>query len=66
MNRGDRPMSTAPFPSEYRASRVLLHVTSLPSQYGIGDMGPAAFAWIDRLHEAELVAEPATGSHWVW
>ena len=36
----------------YRASGVLLHVTSLPSPYGIGDMGPAAFAWVDRLHEA--------------
>jgi 4-alpha-glucanotransferase len=31
---------------------VLLHVTSLPSPYGIGDLGPAAFAWVDRLHEA--------------
>ena len=36
----------------YRASGVLLHVTSLPSPYGIGDLGPAAFAWVDRLHEA--------------
>src|SRR5438046_6057082 len=36
----------------YRTSGVLLHITSLPSRYGIGDMGPAAFAWIDRLHEA--------------
>jgi len=26
-------------------------VTSLPSPYGIGDLGPAALAWIDRLHE---------------
>src|SRR5258707_8456536 len=41
-----------PFPSEYRASGLLLHVTSLPSPYGIGDVGPAALAWIDRLHEA--------------
>ena len=31
---------------------MLLHVTSLPSAYGIGDLGPAAFAWVDRLHEA--------------
>jgi 4-alpha-glucanotransferase len=31
---------------------VLLHVTSLPSPYGIGDVGPAAIAWIDRLHDA--------------
>ena len=41
-----------PFPPGYRASGVLLHVTSLPSPYGIGDLGPAAFAWVDRLHDA--------------
>jgi 4-alpha-glucanotransferase len=41
-----------PFPSQYRASGLLLHVTSLPSPYGIGDVGPAALSWIDRLHEA--------------
>ena len=45
-------MSLPPFPPEYRASGLLLHVTSLPSPYGIGDVGPAAVAWIDRLHEA--------------
>src|SRR3989449_8657209 len=45
-------MSLPPFPSNYRASGVLLHVTSLPSPYGIGDVGPTALAWIDRLHEA--------------
>ncbi len=44
--------SFPPFPAEYRASGVLLHVTSLPSAYGIGDLGPTAFAWIDRLCEA--------------
>jgi len=41
-----------PFPPKYRASGVLLHVTSLPSRYGIGDLGPGSFAWVDRLHEA--------------
>lgn len=41
-----------PFPPGYRASGVLLHVTSLPSPYGIGDLGPAARKWIDLLHEA--------------
>ena len=41
-----------PFPPGYRASGVLLHVTSLPSPYGIGDLGSAAFSWIDRLHTA--------------
>src|ERR1700746_910836 len=46
---------TMRFPSSLwgqRASGVLLHITSLPSRYGIGDMGPGAFAWVDRLHEA--------------
>jgi 4-alpha-glucanotransferase len=41
-----------PFPTEYRASGLLLHVTSLPSPYGIGDLGPSAFLWIDCLHDA--------------
>ena len=41
-----------PFSSGYRASGLLLHVTSLPSPYGIGDVGPAALTWIDRLEEA--------------
>jgi len=45
-------MSLPPFPPEYRASGLLLNVTSLPSSYGIGDLGPAAVAWIDQLHEA--------------
>ncbi len=44
-------MKLLPFPPDYRASGVLLHVTSLPSPYGIGDVA-AAVAWIDRLHEA--------------
>ena len=43
---------TSPFSPEYRASGLLLHVTSLPSAYGIGDLGPEAFAWVDRLHDA--------------
>jgi 4-alpha-glucanotransferase len=47
-----RGASVPPFPPGYRASGVLLHVTSLPSPYGIGDLGPAAFAWVDRLHDA--------------
>jgi 4-alpha-glucanotransferase len=41
-----------PFPTDYRAAGVLLHVTSLPSPYGIGDLGPSAFSWVDRLHNA--------------
>jgi len=40
------------FSPNYRGSGILLHVTSLPSSYGMGDLGPSAFAWIDRLHDA--------------
>ncbi len=29
-----------------------MHVTSLPSPYGIVDVGPAAYAWVDRLCDA--------------
>src|SRR4030095_7106181 len=45
-------MSLPPFTANDRASGVLLHVTSLPSPYGIGDLGPTAVAWIDRLRDA--------------
>lgn len=47
-----RPTSLSPFPANYRASGVLLHVTSLPSPYGIGDVGPMAIEWLDQLHDA--------------
>jgi 4-alpha-glucanotransferase len=52
MSCNSPPTSLPPFPPDYRASGVLLHVTSLPSPYGIGDVGPASLAWVDRLHEA--------------
>ena len=32
-----------------RLSGVLLHITSLPSPYGIGDLGPAAYRFADFL-----------------
>ena len=44
--------SISPFAADYRASGLLLHVTSLPSPYGIGDLGRSAFQWIDSLHDA--------------
>ena len=50
MRIGQQKLS--PFPHEYRAAGLLLHVTSLPSPHGIGDLGPEAFAWINRLHDA--------------
>ncbi len=46
-------LNIPPFPPGYRASGLLLHLTSLPSPYGIGDVGPGAFAWIDRLHDSD-------------
>src|SRR6478735_12372716 len=38
-----------PFP---RASGALLHPTSLPGQFGIGDLGPSAFEFIEFLASA--------------
>ncbi|MGE5893092.1 MAG: 4-alpha-glucanotransferase [bacterium] len=35
-----------------RGSGVLLHITSLPSPYGVGDMGPGAYRFADFLSEA--------------
>jgi 4-alpha-glucanotransferase len=36
-----------------RKSGILLHLTSLPSPYGIGDMGPEAYRFTDFLAEAK-------------
>ncbi|MEN6526494.1 MAG: 4-alpha-glucanotransferase [Candidatus Polarisedimenticolia bacterium] len=35
-----------------RSAGVLLHPTSLPGPYGIGDLGPAAHAYVDWLADA--------------
>ncbi len=35
-----------------RASGILLHPTSLPGPYGIGDIGPQAHRWLDFLAES--------------
>ena len=35
-----------------RTSGILLHPTSLPGPYGVGDFGAAARAWVDRLAAA--------------
>jgi 4-alpha-glucanotransferase len=32
-----------------RSAGILLHPTSLPGPFGIGDLGPAAFRWVDLL-----------------
>ncbi|MCI0376457.1 MAG: 4-alpha-glucanotransferase [Gemmataceae bacterium] len=39
--------------SSSRSAGLLLHPTSLPGPYGIGDLGPAAYAWIDTLVQAK-------------
>jgi 4-alpha-glucanotransferase len=36
-----------------RSAGVLLHPTSLPGPFGIGDLGPAAYAWVDALVQAK-------------
>src|SRR5450631_3235680 len=57
MMEPDNPTETVPlFPADYRGSGLLMHVSSLPSPYGIGDVGPVAFDWVDRLY--------AAGQHW--
>lgn len=35
-----------------RKSGILLHPTSLPGPYGIGDLGPEAYRWIDFLADS--------------
>lgn len=36
-----------------RRSGVLLHISSLPGRYGIGDLGPSAYRFVDWLVEAK-------------
>ena len=56
MSDSGGPPHIPPFPPQNRASGLLLHVTSLPSPYGIGDLGSSAFSWVNRLHD--------TGQSW--
>ena len=35
-----------------RSAGILLHVTSLPSNFGIGTLGDSAYRFVDFLHEA--------------
>jgi 4-alpha-glucanotransferase len=49
---GKSDIRVPPFSDDYRASGILLHVTSLPSPYGIGDLGPVAARWLRRLAQA--------------
>jgi 4-alpha-glucanotransferase len=47
-------MTGSAFASGLRGAGILLHISSLPSPWGIGDFGPSALAWIDRLAAAGL------------
>lgn len=52
-----------------RASGILLHVTSLPSRFGVGDLGAEAHRFLDFLSEAKqsfwqvLPLSPTTPGH---
>ncbi len=52
-----------------RSSGILLHVSSVPSPYGLGDLGPAAYRFVDFLERAGqswwqmLPIGPLGGSH---
>jgi 4-alpha-glucanotransferase len=52
-----------------RASGLLLHITSLPSRFGIGDLGPAAYRFVDFLAESHqkywqiLPLNPTSSAH---
>jgi 4-alpha-glucanotransferase len=37
---------------EKRAGGILLHISSLPSKYGVGDFGPVAYKFADYLKQA--------------
>lgn len=40
---------TRPAISTHRAAGILCHITSLPGKFGCGDMGPAAYEFVDFL-----------------
>jgi 4-alpha-glucanotransferase len=52
-----------------RASGILMHITSLPSPYGLGDLGPGASQFLDFLGRAGqrvwqvLPLQPIDGAH---
>ena len=47
-------ISDSAFPFGSRGAGILLHVSSLPAGWGVGDFGPPALRWIDRLSAAGL------------
>lgn len=47
-------MIASAFPFGARGAGILLHVSSLPARFGIGDFGASALAWVDRLADAGI------------
>src|SRR5262249_4779054 len=45
---GVRRAADSGFPMK-RSSGILLHPSSLPGPFGIGDFGPVAYKWVDTL-----------------
>ncbi len=45
-------MTTSASPLTLRGSGLLLHPTSLPGPYGVGDLGAAAYRWVEALAQA--------------
>jgi 4-alpha-glucanotransferase len=48
----EKPVTTTADLTPRRSAGILLHPTSLPGSYGIGDLGPVARQWIDVLAAA--------------
>lgn len=44
--------ATMTHPTKTRSSGILAHITSLPSKYGIGDLGPATYDFLEFLASA--------------
>jgi 4-alpha-glucanotransferase len=53
VKRGFIPVASGAIPmTPIRRAGILLHPTSLPGPFGIGDLGPQAYRWVDFLAEA--------------
>jgi 4-alpha-glucanotransferase len=51
MSQGN-PVTASPPVRAQRSAGIILHPTSLPGPYGIGDLGRAAYAWVNALVRA--------------
>ena len=51
-NKPDQKVSQQAFSEYPRCAGVLLHITSLPSAFGVGDFGPKAYEYADFLHRS--------------